>query len=120
MQPAIDFGTAPDRLSAHLRRFLVAPKVTPLRSPQRHPLSIDNLYCHSSASFSQHGASKSQAPSRSGGGSVMNLAQKLEQYTSEEQTIRWQGPFGEYFDGVLENPALARLSHARVYEMIMS
>src|SRR5215216_6528948 len=50
----------------------------------------------------------------------MNLAQKLEQYRAEEQSISWQSPFGEYFDRVLENPALARLSHARVYEMIMS
>jgi serine protein kinase len=50
----------------------------------------------------------------------MNLAQKLEQHRTAEQSLSWQGPFGEYFDRVLEAPGLARLSHGRVYDMIMS
>src|SRR5579885_326961 len=29
------------------------------------------------------------------------------------------GPFSEYYERVLQNPALARLSHARIYDMIM-
>ncbi|MHB9092453.1 MAG: PrkA family serine protein kinase, partial [Chloroflexota bacterium] len=40
-------------------------------------------------------------------------------YRAEEQKLNWQGTFGEYFDLVTHNPKLARLSHARIYEMIM-
>ena len=32
----------------------------------------------------------------------MNLAEKLEQFRTVEQSLSWQGPFGEYFERVLE------------------
>ena len=50
----------------------------------------------------------------------MNIAARLEAFRAEEQQLAWQGTFGEYFDMVLANPAIARLSHARVYDMLMS
>ncbi len=51
---------------------------------------------------------------------AMNLASRMEQYRATEAQLAWEGPFSEYFDRVVENPALARLSHARVYDMLMS
>jgi predicted Ser/Thr protein kinase len=50
----------------------------------------------------------------------MNIAARLEAFRAEEQQLAWQGTFGEYFEMVLANPAIARLSHARVYDMLMS
>jgi serine protein kinase len=48
----------------------------------------------------------------------MNLVTRLEQYRAEEKRLGWQGTFRDYFDLVVEQPRLARLSHARVYDMI--
>lgn len=48
-----------------------------------------------------------------------NLQSKLDQFRQQEQKLSWSGSFGEYFDMALENPRLTRLSHARVYDMIM-
>src|SRR5918911_5171035 len=48
----------------------------------------------------------------------MNLAARLEQFRAEERKLGWQGPFAEYFELAVANPAVTRLSHARVYDMI--
>ncbi len=48
----------------------------------------------------------------------MNLVERLEKYRAEERKLGWQGTFKEYFDLVAKNPSLARLSHARIYDMI--
>ena len=50
----------------------------------------------------------------------MNLVARLEQHRAEEQKLAWQGPFSEYFDIAVANPEVTRLSHARVYDMIMA
>src|SRR5438132_6259697 len=50
----------------------------------------------------------------------MNLVSRLEQHRAEERRLGWQGSFKDYFDMVVERPQLARLSHARVYDMITS
>jgi serine protein kinase len=49
----------------------------------------------------------------------MDLVTRLEEYRATEQKLGWQGTFREYFDLVLSNPRAARLSHARVYDMLM-
>jgi serine protein kinase len=49
----------------------------------------------------------------------MNLVARLEQYRAEQEKLAWQGTFQEYFDLVTANPKVARLSHARLYDMIM-
>lgn len=46
--------------------------------------------------------------------------ERLAQYRSEEAKINWEGTFGQYFDLVKENPKIARLSHGRVFDMIMA
>ncbi len=48
----------------------------------------------------------------------MDLWERLQDYRSQEGDLRWQGTFREYFNRVREQPRLARLSHARIYDMI--
>ena len=48
----------------------------------------------------------------------MQLLERLEAYRSEEQQLGWRGPFKDYFDMVLADPGIARLSHARIFDMI--
>src|SRR5215210_8270091 len=49
-----------------------------------------------------------------------NLIERLEAFRAEEQKLAWRGTFHEYFEQVVANPSIARLSHARVYDMLMS
>lgn len=51
---------------------------------------------------------------------MMNLVSRLEEYRAAEAQLSWEGPFHEYYDQVLADPGLARLSHARVYDMLMA
>jgi len=51
---------------------------------------------------------------------MLNLVSRLEAYRAEERQLAWQGTFKEYFDQVVANPRIARLSHARVYDMLMA
>ena len=50
----------------------------------------------------------------------MNITTRLEQYRAEERGLGWQRTFKDYFDLVIAQPELARLSHARVYDMILA
>ena len=49
-----------------------------------------------------------------------NLIERLEAFRAEEQKLAWRGTFGNYFELVVQNPSVARLSHARVYDMLMA
>lgn len=48
----------------------------------------------------------------------MDLWERLQAYRSLEGDLRWKGTFREYFNRVREQPRVARLSHARIYDMI--
>ncbi|MBI2955317.1 MAG: protein prkA [Chloroflexi bacterium] len=50
----------------------------------------------------------------------MDIAQCLADYRTKQSSLGWEGTFAEYFAIVTKNPAVARLSHARVYDMIVS
>ncbi|HHX40411.1 MAG TPA: protein prkA [Armatimonadetes bacterium] len=50
----------------------------------------------------------------------MDLLARLEEYRAQEGELRWEGTFEEYFELVKANPRIARLSHARVFDMIMA
>ena len=50
----------------------------------------------------------------------MDLEHLLEAAEREEQRLLWEGSFAQYLRIVTETPSLARLSHARVYDMIMA
>jgi hypothetical protein len=51
---------------------------------------------------------------------ALDLVSRLEAYRAEEQQLAWRGTFKEYFDLVVENPSTARLSHARLYDMLLA
>ncbi|HET7037622.1 MAG TPA: protein prkA, partial [Thermomicrobiaceae bacterium] len=48
----------------------------------------------------------------------MDLLERLSSYRAEEQKLNWQGSFADYFDLVIENPRLAELAHARIFDMV--
>ena len=50
----------------------------------------------------------------------MDLMERLSQFRSDEEKLRWDGTFAEYFELVKANPSIARLSHGRVFDMIMA
>jgi serine protein kinase len=50
----------------------------------------------------------------------MNLTERLEQFRAEEEKLNWEGKFNDYWRLVLENPRIAQLAHARIYDMIMA
>ncbi len=49
----------------------------------------------------------------------MDLIRKLEAYRERERKLKWEGTFSQYFELVVKNPALAQLSHERIYNMII-
>ncbi len=51
---------------------------------------------------------------------MMDLLARLEEYRAQENELRWEGTFEEYFELVKANPRISRLSHARVFDMIMA
>lgn len=50
----------------------------------------------------------------------MDLMQRLSEYRSEEEKLRWEGTFSEYFDLVKANPKIARLAHGRIFDMLVA
>src|SRR5262245_57632148 len=50
----------------------------------------------------------------------MNLATRLQEYRAAEAQLAWDGTFADYYEQVLASPSLARLSHARVYDMLVA
>lgn len=50
----------------------------------------------------------------------MQLAERLEQHRAEERKLGWRGTFTDYFEIAVANKAVSRLSHARVYDMIVA
>ncbi|MFN3652745.1 MAG: PrkA family serine protein kinase [Armatimonadota bacterium] len=50
----------------------------------------------------------------------MDLMQRLSEFRSEEEALRWEGTFAEYLEKVKENPRIARLAHGRIFDMMMA
>lgn len=48
----------------------------------------------------------------------MKILQRLEEYRQETKRLYWEGTFADYLAMVVKNPRLARLAHARIYDMI--
>lgn len=51
---------------------------------------------------------------------MVNLQTILEQVRTQKEQLGWQGTFRNYFEMVVREPRLARLSHARIYDSILS
>ncbi|HLI05093.1 MAG TPA: PrkA family serine protein kinase [Ktedonobacteraceae bacterium] len=49
----------------------------------------------------------------------MDLVKRLEEYRDRERGLLWEGTFAQYFEIASKKPHVARLSHERVYHMIM-
>lgn len=49
---------------------------------------------------------------------MSSLVERLQGYREKESGLHWEGSFADYFDRVITNPRAARLSHARIYDMI--
>ena len=50
----------------------------------------------------------------------MDLVKRLEEYRAQERALTWEGTFEDYFKIASHNPAVAELSHARIYNMIQA
>ncbi|MGO8946640.1 MAG: PrkA family serine protein kinase [Ktedonobacterales bacterium] len=50
----------------------------------------------------------------------MDLVKRLEEYRAQERALSWEGSFEDYFKIASHNPAVAELSHARLYNMILA
>ncbi len=49
----------------------------------------------------------------------MDLVKRLEEYRDRERALTWEGTFAQYFEIACKRPEVARLSHERIYDMIM-
>ncbi|GHO43377.1 PrkA family serine protein kinase [Ktedonospora formicarum] len=49
----------------------------------------------------------------------MDLVKRLEEYRDRERELMWEGTFAQYFEIASKKPEITRLSHERVYHMIM-
>jgi len=49
----------------------------------------------------------------------MDLVKRLEEYRDRERELMWEGNFAQYFEIATTKPEVARLSHERIYHMIM-
>jgi serine protein kinase len=49
----------------------------------------------------------------------MDLVKRLEEYRDRERELQWEGTFAEYFEIATKKTEIARLSHERIYRMIM-
>ncbi|HYT34906.1 MAG TPA: protein prkA, partial [Ktedonobacteraceae bacterium] len=49
----------------------------------------------------------------------MDLVKRLEEYRDRERELMWEGTFAQYFEFASKKPEVARLSHERIYHMIM-
>jgi len=50
----------------------------------------------------------------------VEILNRLDEYQKKEKELQWAGTFAEYLQMVTQNPQIAQLSHARVYQMINS
>jgi serine protein kinase len=48
----------------------------------------------------------------------MGFLKRLEEYRTLEKALAWEGTFADYLEIVKKNPAVCRLAHARIYDMI--
>jgi predicted Ser/Thr protein kinase/intein/homing endonuclease len=49
----------------------------------------------------------------------MDLVKRLEEYRDRERELVWEGTFAQYFEIATKRPEVTRLSHERIYHMIM-
>src|SRR5215216_1096311 len=53
------------------------------------------------------------------GETKFNISDLLETHRREREQLAWEGTFRDYFEQVLQNPSISKLSHARICDMIL-
>lgn len=51
---------------------------------------------------------------------MQSLIKRLEDHRRQERQLRWEGTFADYLEIVAKAPHVARLAHARIYDMVVS
>jgi hypothetical protein len=51
---------------------------------------------------------------------TFDLLKAAEEHRHQADKLRWEGTFADYLEIVKQNPRVAGLAHARVYDMIMA
>jgi serine protein kinase len=54
------------------------------------------------------------------GENKFNISDLLETHRREREQLAWEGTFRDYFELVLQNPSISKLSHARICDMILA
>ncbi|HVG21561.1 MAG TPA: protein prkA [Blastocatellia bacterium] len=54
------------------------------------------------------------------GENKFNISDLLETHRREREQLAWEGSFRDYFELVLQNPSISKLSHARICDMILA
>jgi serine protein kinase len=54
------------------------------------------------------------------GENKFNIGDLLETHRREREQLAWEGTFRDYFELVLQNPSISKLSHARICDMILA
>jgi serine protein kinase len=49
----------------------------------------------------------------------LDIIRRLEEYRADEKRLAWSGTFADYFEMVRQDPRIARLAHARIFDMIV-
>ena len=49
-----------------------------------------------------------------------DIFRKIDEHTQKYRVSHWEGTFRDYLPMVIENPKLAQLAHARIYDMVRS
>ena len=49
-----------------------------------------------------------------------NISELLETHRRDRERLAWEGTFRDYFEQVLQNPNISKLSHARICDMVMA
>src|SRR5579862_9544903 len=71
-----------------------------------------------------HGICRERAPPQPGARSKSSMRpsdflKQAEEQRAMEKKLFWEGPFSDYLDVVANNPKVANLAHARMYDMIV-
>src|ERR1044072_2038314 len=54
------------------------------------------------------------------GENKLNISDLLETHRRDRERLAWEGTFRDYFELVLQNPSISKLSHARICVMILA
>src|ERR1044072_9402006 len=54
------------------------------------------------------------------GENKFNISDLLETHRRDGERLAWEGTFRDYFELIMHNPSVSKLSHARICHMVLS